>query len=299
MPHSDTPLSQLARWYGTAAAGALTLGAVDAEAQVTYTDADPDILVMDTFAATGSGAIEGPSIDFDGDGDAEILIGEANNGVYTIGLLNNDSDGPDVGTGFIGNTVAGYGYFLALSSGVSVGPANPDLLTNDGAPSFTFNAGDPNGFQGAGDVFIGVQFQIDTGTTHYGWVRVNMPAGGGSITVLDWAFEATPDTPITTGDVGVAVEPGALPDGYVFSPIGPNPIRSSARFTLRVAETETVKVAVYDMLGREVSSIYEGELPGGVTRPMELRAGDLPAGTYVVRVTGDTFDTVRRVTVAQ
>ena len=291
--------SDLAKWYGAAAASALALAAApSADAQVVYTDID-DVDVMDTWEAVAGNPIDGPTFDLTGDNGPEFLVGEASNGVYTIAAFNT-TEGEDTATGFIGNTVASFGYFLPLAAGDEIGPASPNLRTDDGAPSFTFNGGDPNGFQGVGDVYIGLQFQITAGTTHYAWVRVEMPTGGGSLTVKDFAFEATPDTPIAAGAMGVATEPGALADGYLFSEVAPNPIATGrASFRLAVGEAETVSVDVFDSLGRRVQTAFSGALVPGTTETVELDTAGLPSGVYVVRVSGESFVSTRNVTVVR
>ena len=59
-------------------------------------------------------------------------------------------------------------------------------------------------FPGAGDKFLGVKFTVGA-NTHYGWVRLDMSANSASITIKDFAFQATPNTPILAGDTGTAV----------------------------------------------------------------------------------------------
>ena len=194
-------------------------------------------------------------------------------------------------------TVSGYQYFLPVAAGGSISEDN--VVATAGfqyGPTFTFQGADPNGWTSAGDAFIGVEFTLDDGSVHYGWINVEVEAG--AMTVKSYAYESTPGAAIVAS-TDVAVEPGALAEGYEFSPIGPNPIRTSAQFSVQVAAPEHVRVAVYDLLGRDVAEVFDGELAAGVARRMEIQVGDLPAGTYVVRVTGDSFDTVRRVTVAR
>ena len=96
---------------------------------------------------------------------------------------------------------------------------------------------------------------------------------------------------------GTAVEPGALPAGYAFSLVGANPFASATRFDLRVGEAQTVRVAAYDLAGREAAVLFEGAAAAGFSVPVTFARGGLAAGTYVVRATGETFDVVQRVTV--
>ncbi|HEX8298862.1 MAG TPA: T9SS type A sorting domain-containing protein [Rubricoccaceae bacterium] len=288
-------------WYAAAAAAVTGIAVQDASAQVRYRDI-ADVTVEDTFVGGAANPITGPLFDFDNDGDAELLIGEVEAGSYTIGLIRPTTTSPvdtgaDTGTRAVGNTIAGFGYFRPLAAGASVGP-NAAFIT-DPNPSFTFNGDDPNAFIGAGDVYIGIEFTLNGAPAlHYGWIRVNMAAEG-TITVKDLAYNATPGTAIMAGNMGVATEPDALAEGYRFSPLAPNPTTGVSSFDLTVGQTETVHVEAFDALGRSVAVLHDGPLAAGQTSRIALDAADLPAGVYVVRVSGDSFVTARRVTVAR
>ncbi len=119
------------------------------------------------------------------------------------------------------------------------------------------------------------------------------------MTVREYAFEATPDTPITAGDVGseTATEPDALTDGYRFSAISPNPASGQARFEIGVGQTENVTVEVFDALGRSQAVLHNGPLASGAAKTLTLESSTLPAGIYVVRVSGESFSSSRTVTV--
>ena len=296
MTPSATP--NLRKWYGAAAAGALAVGSTAAaDAQILYTDID-DVTIMDTFVADGVNPIDGPAFDFTDNGDSELLIGEAT-GVYTVASFDNPDEEGDAATGFIGNVVSGYGYFLPLAAGTEIGPDSADLLTGDPSVSFTFNGTDPNSFLGAGDVFIGMQITLASGTVHYGWMRVSMPDAGGELTVKDFAVELTPEMSIIAGATGVASDPDALESGYLFSEVSPNPVAGRSTFQLSVGQAETVTAELYDTIGRRVQTLFTGALTPGTTQTVAVTASELPAGVYVVRVTGDSFVTTRNVTVVR
>ncbi|MEM6326219.1 MAG: T9SS type A sorting domain-containing protein [Bacteroidota bacterium] len=296
---TPSPLAKRLAAYSATAGAALAV-APAASGQVVYTDVEPDAVI---------GIGEEILLDFDGDGTDDMrFLGNAGGGPNTAARMNMASANSAAAAI---NAVAGSDaqYFdnprIGSASRLSNGsPVDANLnfedgdVFNVGVLASIFNGNPYYNFVGV-EGFVGFRFQAGGGTTHYGWARIAINEDATQLTLLDYAFDATPDATIMAGDIGVAVEPGALPDGYAFTPIGPNPVRSSANFTLMVAETETVRVGVFDMLGREVSRVFEGELPGGISRRMELQVSDLPAGTYVVRATGDTFDTVQRITVTR
>jgi hypothetical protein len=54
---------------------------------------------------------------------------------------------------------------------------------------------------------------------------------------------------------------------------------------------------LYDMLGRRIATVYDGEMRGQDTQPIQLNPGRLASGTYFVRVRGEGFITTERLTV--
>lgn len=68
-----------------------------------------------------------------------------------------------------------------------------------------------------------------------------------------------------------------------------------------VKERQSVTVAVYDVLGRRVTTLHDGPLPAQNARQFTLNASEagLSSGTYFVRVRGDAFADTRRLTVVR
>jgi predicted outer membrane repeat protein len=79
----------------------------------------------------------------------------------------------------------------------------------------------------------------------------------------------------------------------------PNPFRSSARINLAAKEAQVVTVEVYDVLGRRVAVLFDGEVAAGQTQALRLAGQGLASGVYLVRVTGETFTATRRVTLVR
>jgi hypothetical protein len=93
---------------------------------------------------------------------------------------------------------------------------------------------------------------------------------------------------------GVAVEDGAgLPQPYRLSSIYPNPFGPRAKVRLEVAQAQQVRVAVHDVLGREVAVLHEGVLSAS-EHTFTLSSKGLRNGAYVVRVEGEEFTDTRR-----
>ncbi|WP_169577894.1 LamG-like jellyroll fold domain-containing protein [Salisaeta longa] len=78
----------------------------------------------------------------------------------------------------------------------------------------------------------------------------------------------------------------------------PNPAPDGATLRLSVAQSQQVRIAVYDLLGREVATAFRGTVPAQTER--SIRIGDgLPSGSYFIRVTGEQFSATERLTVVQ
>ncbi len=80
--------------------------------------------------------------------------------------------------------------------------------------------------------------------------------------------------------IGLSVGTTDGPGGASLS-VYPNPSAGATTVSVRAASGTRVRVAVYDVLGREVAVLHEGPSTGDVGAALD--AGRLPAGTYVVR----------------
>ena len=80
--------------------------------------------------------------------------------------------------------------------------------------------------------------------------------------------------------------------------VGPNPALGAATAWVTLDRAADVRVAVYDLLGREVAVVAEGRFAAGET-PVALATDALPAGLYVVRLTGDGVSATTRLSVVR
>lgn len=82
---------------------------------------------------------------------------------------------------------------------------------------------------------------------------------------------------------------------------GPNPVQpgESPRVVLDVASTQDVTVALYNVLGQRVQTLYEGTATRGRLERIPVATDDLASGTYFVRTTGANVQSTRRVTVVR
>lgn len=76
---------------------------------------------------------------------------------------------------------------------------------------------------------------------------------------------------------------GELPSGYVLEQNYPNPFNPVTTISFALPETGQVRLAVYDVLGREVAVLVDKSLQGG-QHALQFDAAGLPTGTYIYRL---------------
>lgn len=80
----------------------------------------------------------------------------------------------------------------------------------------------------------------------------------------------------------VTLEEPSGADALGLTVTGANPLREQT--TLRLSAEGLARVAVYDVLGREVAVLFEGALLSSAPIALVFEAGDLPAGSYFARL---------------
>ena len=125
---------------------------------------------------------------------------------------------------------------------------------------------------------------------------------GGTLYVFGGQTD-TGDLPSTalSLDLVTANEPPVIPEtGFSVDLTGPNPFYHSTTFVLTTNRPMSFTLAVYDVLGRRVSLLYNGQVPAGrrvFTWDGSDEAGRaLASGIYLVRVTDGQQAIVRRIT---
>ena len=103
---------------------------------------------------------------------------------------------------------------------------------------------------------------------------------------LDGGFEYSPEVEVVVG----------VPEAFVLSEAYPNPFNPRAQFTLAIAAAQQVRVAVYDVRGRQVALLHDGMLEPGRAHRFTLEADGLPSGVYFYRALGETFQAARPAT---
>jgi hypothetical protein len=185
----------------TAFAGAIVAGSA-ANAQVTYTDVNPDVV---------ADSLNPYVIDFNNDATPDLAFGVQHiSGSFSSGGQNLTYEGAFA----YGVLPAGFPVLnpadsttAVLDCGVAV--AQSPLFSGSNTAvlgyaaliqpiNFPFSAGP---WLGQNDKYLGFKFTVGTGT-HYGWARLSVAANAETITIKEYAFNATPDGAINTCEGG-------------------------------------------------------------------------------------------------
>ena len=73
-------------------------------------------------------------------------------------------------------------------------------------------------------------------------------------------------------------------ESFQVSPPYPNPFSGRTTFTVTSERDGPVRISLFDLLGREVKSVFEGPLRSGSPTSFDIEPSDLPDGVYWIRV---------------
>jgi len=175
-------------------------------------------------------------------------------------------------------------------------------ISNTGAGELTWILSAPPNWlsynTSAGSVAAGnseeVTFTMDAGTLPVGTtetttvsVNTNAPGEGASI-----------DIDVQMNVVAIVANEGEMgfPGTHLLSEVYPNPFNPTTSFTLAVAEPQDVQIAVFDVLGRQITLLNDGPLAGRTNYQFTIDGRGLTSGTYFVRIAGETFADSHRIT---
>ena len=154
-----------------------------------------------------------------------------------------------------------------------------------------------------------VQRKEESGWNQMGFV--DSKAQGGSTTETQSYRYTAEDLPVGThqfrlkqvdldgssqvhGPVSVDVQ---MQEALKLTAPAPNPVSSTATLSFAVKEQAEATVAVYDMLGRRVTTLYDGTPAPGQQQRVQMDASTLPSGAYLLRLRAAGRTETQRVTV--
>lgn len=83
------------------------------------------------------------------------------------------------------------------------------------------------------------------------------------------------------------------------APVSPQPVAGQGTVSFRVREPQPVTVALYNLLGRRVATLYQRTAPANERQTVRLPTDGLASGTYFLRVRGTEAQREQRVTVVR
>jgi type IX secretion system substrate protein len=232
--------------YSALAGAVAATGAVNA--QIVYTDVTPD--------AVANTPLTGLNIDLDNGGVVDFIIGLNSGTSYGfpynfVATLPQDAANAIAEDGTIATTPpTSLNAALNLSDPIDAtipwSTATQQVAAIVWPSSTSFNAGN---WIGATDKYFGFKFLIGT-NTHYGWARCDVSTDGATVTLKDYAYDATPNTAIPAGGM----------------PLPTNINEALANNTMIFGFEKTIKVklsnssidgivTVVDILGQEIAKV--------------------------------------------
>ena len=178
---------------------------------------------------------------------------------------------------------------VSFDATVSGSDLNLSWLTS----SETNNAGFEVQLRGTGD-FEAIGFVDGHGTTtieqSYNYTISDLAPGTYTARLkqidFDGAFEYSPQVEIAIG----------VPGTHLLTQAYPNPFNPQASFSLSVAASQNVEVALYNAIGQRVATLFSGQMEAGQARAFTIDGANMPSGSYYYRAIGQTFAESGRVT---
>lgn len=198
--------SRLTRY--TAAATAVVGAVTGANAQIVYTDVNPD----ETYdAVEGNGPAFG-LLDLNNDQVLDFYVYSRDtttaNGLFKLTMV---APYGTLGNAVAGDAPSGYDYAFAMTSGTTIDAATAWIVpASSGALSMALNIDGAFPYasywaNGVTDKYLGLKFFV-AGNAHYGWARLDVTAEGDVFTIKDYAYVATPNSGLTAGQMAGLTE---------------------------------------------------------------------------------------------
>lgn len=250
-------------------------GAGAANAQVVYTDVNPDKVIT-----TPPDSL---NIDFNNDATPEYTIKRFNwnidpttPAVLAIPAVNNE---------LMASMGAVLPYVSALAAGTAINAAVTTWVPASSAGmrfalASTYSGQTYGNFNDGIDHFVGCKFLIGA-NTHFGWIRVNCVSGGGSATIKDYAYNATANTALTAGQGMSGIDDAKNIESNIYS--------FNKNIYLNFSSVVKGDINVYNSLGELIAT---DKIDG---QKMVLNMSHQPIGIYMVKISSDKGEFVKKI----
>lgn len=91
-------------------------------------------------------------------------------------------------------------------------------------------------------------------------------------------------------------DPDDVPREFGLASPYPNPFNPRTNFSIAVEKQQHVTIRVYNALGREVATVYDGPMAANSEERFSFEATALPSGLYMIQAHGEHFSDVQTVT---
>jgi len=255
--------------YSALATGVIAIG-VNADAQVIYTDVNPDI-TQTTIGSYQLNLNNDTAVDFHI--DRLTYVSGSNNidhvivdGANSNELLTNMQP-----------ISSSSSYILAKALNTNnLIDSNETIWESFGFMNaqgiYSGNPVNLGNWQGVTDKYLGLRFKI-AGQWHYGWARLDVDATATSFTIKDYAYESTPNKKILAGQTVATINENNLIDNIsIYS-------NNKTLFVdLKDNNINDGTIKMYNMAGQEIKTCEINNAN------MQINVEDLANGIYVVNI---------------
>lgn len=252
----------------SAAAAALAIGTAGANAQIIYTDVDPDFVHPGGNIAIG--------LDIDNDSNFDFIMASVDTTLTSGTQIRNTIVAPYGSVASMnaiaGETPSSYNYALALNMNDMIdntlnwiSATNTMAYNVDGTNPYNEN------WNGVTDKYLGLRFSTG-GNTYYGWARLDVTANSDEWTLKDYAYESSADTGIAAGDGTVGLDDAQMDQLVHFINQQNNSV------LVKAPGLTDAQVTVVSAMGAIVA---KGEMENGL---YTVNMNGLTSGIYMINV---------------
>lgn len=276
-------------------AGAITAGITGINAQVVYTDIDPDVTGDSLYLDLNNDGTD----DFVFLASADVVGSSSSFNVYrNFGVaLNNNAIAGTVSSSYLYPYAFSSGSIIdgnkAFNSGTNFQTLGWDYFAISATnAAYTFG----NIRVGGSEAYIGLRLDVD-GQTHYGWARLQLNLGG-TITIMDYAYEANACVGIAAGATTGGISPvtAPTPSNVVASDAGNAGSGADLQVTFEIPSSEigiaeyrvyavkSASAGSFDMAAAQAVAIgnYTAATPNGSSQTVTMNGANDTDGNAIV-----------------
>lgn len=241
---------------------------------------------IDLIAGIYNITVSGPCVDPDTAGDITVIEDSTTTLNLTAGVP--DYDAPQTSVNLVvQNHIPSGEPFVICNFGS--GAMNFSITSDPLVPNENWLSTNPS--QGMVPAHDSVTVQVI--------VSASAPEGGiyDYYGYIDIHAKSCPDSfhhiPVLATVLDVGDRRDGLPTDFALFAPYPNPFNATTRLAFSLPHTANVRLAVYDISGRMVRTLIEGQRNAG-RHEVVLDAGDRPSGVYLVRLDSGSFSGTRK-----